>query len=92
MREVWLAPLGIYMNGLYPWVGWSPPPAKKCPVVLAKALDKQSKWAEGMSEKNERDIETSKGATSGPKAHSQFLAQALAPGPPDMVYPALSNP
>lgn len=41
-------------------------PAKKCPVVLAKAVDKQSKWAEGMSEKNEGDIETSKGAASGP--------------------------
>lgn len=57
--------MGLYMNGSYPWVGWSPPP-KKCPVVLAKALDKQSKWAEGMSEKNEGDIETSEGAASGP--------------------------
>lgn len=57
---------------LYEWLiplGWlvTAPPTKKCPVVLAKALDKQSKGAEGMSEKNEGDIETSKGATSGPR-------------------------
>lgn len=46
-------------------VGHRRPP--KMPSGLSKALDKQSKWAEGMSEKNERDIETSKGATSGPR-------------------------
>lgn len=53
----WLIPLG--------WLVTAAP--QKCPVVLAKALDKQSKWAEGMSEKKRRDIETSKGATSGPR-------------------------
>ena len=57
--------MGIYINGLYPWVGWSPP--QKMPSgLLAKALDKQLKWAEGMSKKNESDIETSKGAAGGP--------------------------
>ena len=62
------------------------PPKKKCPVVLAKALDKQSKWTEGMSEKNESDIETSKGAASGPSLihnswHRRWPLDVVDPSP-----------